>query len=626
MKFVSSPILKTSRRRWLLAAALVVSLEGCTKDEGDGDTDTDTDGAPQDTDAVDLPTDSGTGDTDTPTGPAADGEFVLRLPEGEPPELTLDLDREQVRALFGPVANDIRLLEIDTLPLVEGSLETVKAACGTDWKNDKSNPTYDCNLTTLGQTFRGSDGTWRSSPEFSLIRILTMTPANAEVQGTSVALLAGIADFLRLGGGFGQILADSIEIGRTQEFLGTDVLAQAYVEHVASSHPETGSDGSIAISLGDALDDLAPLAQRFGPRGGHPGLVDPNEPTYGRVFTDSFRMVATIRSNLRVLEGIDLDKGKDYISVIVDTTGPTFDDEVEFDFTDPARFRIDGIAANPTLDLRFVLQEDDTFVNACTGSQCTANTPSSPLGSGSIWARPKTTIEYVIADAGVRKYGSLSNQLCYLACLVEIRIGQSPDPAGFTRFGGLASLLAPPPQFTWELLNEIAQIRLHDAGTVDLAEGEADVAFDLRDIPVGITGAQAAEAVRPVLQEQSSLVSDFLLGDFRKNNGTVDVYWRATEDGRPTLFYIGRSDLAEGEFYRWATPGFFADAALTQPVGAAEIAGVTDTDHIKWQPPLGDGEVYVVDDKGAVYRLDTFLEDSSAARAPLVVEVRKVSP
>lgn len=630
MTSVSSQLLRVvpihTTVRWRMVwptGLLALALAACTPEDADGDTDTDTDAMAGETDGLDVPDPVDTEDDDQDVD-LPDAEYILRLPEGDPPELTLDLDRTEVRALFGPVAQDIELLTIDTLPLVQGALDTIKEACGTDWKNDKSEPSYDCALTALGQTFQGSDGTWRSSSEFNLIRILTMTPANAEVQGSSVALLAGIADFLRLGGGFGQILADSIGIDRTEEFLDTAPLAEAYVEHVASSHPETGSDGTITISLADALDDLAPLAERFGPNGGHPGLVDPSEPTFGRVFTDDFRMVATIASNLRVLEGIDLDRGKDYVSVIVDTTGPTFDDEVEFDFTDPARFRIEGIAANPTLDLRFVIQEDDAFVPACTGSNCVGNTPSTPLGSSSIWSRSRTTTEYVIADAGVRKYGNVTNQLCYLGCIVDIRIGQGNDPAGFVRFGGLASLLAPPPQYTWELLNEIAQIRLHDAGTVVLEEGQADVAFDLRDIPVGITGEEAAEAVRPVLQEQSSLMSDFLLGDFRKNNGNVDLYWRRTEDGRPTLFYIGRDDLPEGEIYRWATPGFFADPEVSEEVGSKEIEGISDTSHHKWQPPVGEATVYVVDDEATIFRIDTFLEDNSAARAPLVVEIREV--
>ncbi len=607
-----------------LSAGMVFSL-ACTP-QTDRPTDSDGTVHTDDSDpAVDLPGLPGPADTDAP--PPV--EYVLRLPEGSPPEITLDLDRAEVEALFGPVAGDITLLTIDLFPLVAAALDEVKAACGTDWRRDIPNPTYDCSLTALGQTFSGPDGTWRSSPEFTLIRILTMTPANGEVDGSSVSLLATISDTLGIGGGFGQILADSLQIPRTTEFLGTEPLARAVVAHVADTHPAGNGNGTLSITLQDALEDLATVGPRFGPVAGHPGLVDPAFPTAGAVFTDDFRMVASLTSNLRVVEGLDLGRGKDWLSVVVDTTGPTYDDEVEFDFDDPARFRVEGIAAAPTMDMRFVLQEDPVFVPACTntsGRDCRSNAPGAPVGTGFIWSRPTETIESVIAAAGRERYGALKTQRCYLGCLFDVRIGQDSDPPGFNRFSGLGALLAPPPQYVWEMLNEIAQLRLHDAGTVVLSEGDADVAFDLRDVPVGITGAEAAEAVRPVLQAQSGRVSDFLLGDFRKNNGRVDVYWQRTEDGRPTLFFIAPDDLADPRRYTWDTPGFFSDAALTNPVHRHTIAGVADTTHAKWQPNPGASHVHVRDDDGTTWRLDTWLEDASDPRAPLVVEVQRVVP
>lgn len=599
-----------------------VLLGGCEPAQGVVD--------PSDPSTADPVSPSTPSETDppAPSESSPDLELVLRLPEGVPPEITLDLDRSEVQALFGPVAEQITLLTLDTAPYVAAALDEVKAACGTDWRQDKRNPTYNCELTPLGRTFRGPDGRWQTSPEYSLVRILTMTPANAEVDGTSVALLSGVADFLRLGGGFNQILADTFDIPRTREILETASLAQAIVTQVAGPHPGTLPDGALTITLADALDDLRPLARRLGPTPHHPGLVEVDAGTFGRVFSDAFRMVAQVQSNLRILEGLDLQRGKDYIGVVVDPDGGDSPKEISFDFADPDRFRIEGIVDTPTLDMRFTVFEDPTFVPACTSNRnrdCRNNLPGQPISGSFVWGRPTHTTEYVIGSAGWTTYGSLRKRICFIGCLVEIGVGQGSDPAGFTRFGGLASLLAPDPQYVWELILEIAQVRLHQTPFGTIPEGEANVAFDLRDIPIGLTGPQAAEAVRPFLQEQASLVSHFLLGDFRKNNGRVDLFWRRTEDGNPTLFFIGREDLNPSDPYPWPRPGFFSDPDATQQIGRTQLSGVSDTTHLKWQPPPGVSHVYVVDRQGQIHRLDLFLGDPSDPRAPLVIEASRVA-
>lgn len=593
---------------------------------------------PTDDDATtdDVPTDdtgasdSGgdTGDTGTDLAGWGPGEeLTLRLTEVTPPTIRLDLDRDEVADLFGDRASEVVMLELDPLPMLRATLDRVKEACGTDWKRDTANPTFDCESTALGRSFStGADGTWRSGPEFQLVRILTMTPSNAIVDGTSLSTLAGIANFLGLGGGFGQILSDGLQIGRTEEFLDTEVLAIALKETLLASHPNMAPGGLIPFTLADALSDLRTFGPRFGPAGQHPGIVDPSVPTSGQVFGPDFRMVLEVRSNLRVLDGVDLSGGKDYLGLVVDETGPTFDDEVEFDFADPDAFFVEGLADDPRADLRLVMSEHPSFVPACRGVSpgldCRQNLPGSPRGAGTVWTTAPWTIEHVIARGGQVKYDGLRNRICYLTCFgVDLSIGQGNDPAGFARFDVALNIGNPPPdQYGWELITEVAQARMHDAG---LSEGETNVALTLEALPVGVTGAEAAEAVRPFLAEQGGILSSFLLGDFRKNSGPVDLFYRRTEDGQPTLFWVAPDDLSDDARRTYDMPGLYADPELTLKRSSTVVPGSDDTTHEKWRVPAGDSTVYAVDDEGRRYRLDVTAPDLGAATAEIAIVVRE---
>jgi hypothetical protein len=602
---------------------LVLALAACGVPADDAvDADTDVTGGDQQADS----------DTDDPfAGWGPPTEVSLRLTEVTPPELVLDLDRAAVAELFGDSAKDVVLLDLDPLPMLTATLDRIKEACGTDWKRDKANPTYDCTLTELGRTFHGKDGTWRSSPEFALIRILTMTPANAEVSGTSLATLADIADFLGLGGGFAQILSDGLALPRTEEFLDTAPVAAAMRDNLLASHPAVRPDGFIPFTLEDALTDLATLGPRLGPAFPHPGITDPTSPTHGVVLGPDFTMHAAVRSNLRVLDGVDLSGGKGYLGVIVDETGPSFDDEVEFDFDDPSRFWIRGLTDTPTVDLRFQVQEHDRYVPSCggvsRGRDCRTNLPGAPVGAGTVWTLDPWDLEWAIAAAGRIKYGGLRNEVCYLTCFsVDLAIGKDGDPAGFARFGVLLDIGSPPPaQYAWELIDEVAQVRVHDPGTGSvLPEGQADVAFTMTDVPVGITGRQAEDAVRPFLAAQRALISDYLLGDYRDDSDPVDLVYRRLDGGAPALVWVADGDT--GRPWTYANPGLFADPELTVKASSLVVPGSTDTTHEKWVVRPGDTTLYAVDDQGTRYRLDVVAPDLTDPKAEISVVVRREAP
>lgn len=527
--------------------------------------------------------------------------FTLRINDVPSAPLTLDMNRDEVNELLGPVARDIVLLELDPVPLLRNIMREVKTACGTEWQRDIQDPEYDCSGTALGRTFAAPA---LESPEFALIRVLTMTSSNVLVDGTSIGFLQQVADRFGIGGGFGQILADALQIERTTEIVPSNAIVASLRENLLVTHPNTTNGGRIRITLHDALNDLSTLSETLGPVPGHPGVIDPDSTPRGAVFGPDFRMQVIADSNIRVVDGIKAAGGVDNLNLLVDTIGPTFDDPLEFDFERPERFTITGLVPEPTVDMRFAIYEHDRFAPACTADEgCKTNTPEQPWGNASIWRLPPHSLEYITAYAALLTYGQLRGNQCYIACAAtEVSIGQNGDPAGWTVFG-IPFELGPESQYVWEFIAEVAQVALHGPNGRNFDEGDVDVKFTLSGVVAGITGAQAAEATRPFLQQQGSALAQFILGNFRERSGAVDFYYRRADDGTAMLYFVAQSDLAEGLGYGWQTPGFFADAALTQKVSATQIDGVTDTAHEKLSVEGGEQVVFMQDDAGRRFQV-----------------------
>ncbi|WP_106393720.1 hypothetical protein [Enhygromyxa salina] len=559
---------------------------------------------------------AGTGETGGETeGSEGEGEFgpetelTLRINDEAPPDLVLQMGRDEVAELFGEVASEIELLELDSTPLLTNTLNAIKYACGDDWELDSEDPNHDCSQTALGQSFGG--GNWQTSPEFSMVRILTMTPANSVVKGTSLESVQGLTDFLALfTGGFSELMAESLKIPVNEEFLDTESVVASLKVNLLATHPEISDEGKITVTLQDALEDMATMATRLGPVGDHPGVLVPDYPTHGEVFGPDFEMKVTAASNLRVLDGADLSAGKDFISVIADVTGPSYDDEAEFDFNDPDKFSMTGLASNPSLDLRFAISEHPGFVVSCTediSPACVNNAPDLPIGDSLVWTLDPWDLEYMVAYAGRLRYGGLESVVTKLFTDV-VEVGQDGNPGGWAVFNVPLGWLfgEPPAQYVWEMINEVAQHDLHHLdpdGPATFEEGAANVEFTLDDIPCGLTGEQAEAAVRPFLQAQASDIAGYLLGNYKQNSGPVDFYFRRAEDGAPYLFWVAPEDLLDGLDYGWDTPGFFADAALTTKLSATELPGVGDSSHEKLRIEPGETTVYAADDEGASYRI-----------------------
>lgn len=600
----------------LALCASFAPLPGCNGDDPGGGL-SQTGGATTGNITGDEPTGT-TGDA--PTGGEQDfgpeQEYSLRLNDTPVPPLKLSMNKAEVAELFGETAKEIQLIEVESKALLTNTLEEIKNACGTGWKQDDPDPKHNCALTELGQSFKGGDGTWKTSPEYSLVRILTMTPANSRVGGTSIAGMQGLADALGIGGGFAQILSEALGIERYEEFITTPELVLALQSNLLATHPALEGDGTrIPINLDDALKDLSTLTTKLGPAGDHPGVLAPGFQSFSEVLTPEFQMQVEANSNLRLLDGIDLSVGKDYMSTVVDVVGPDFDDELEFDFADPDKFKITGIAADPKVDMRFAVREANTFINSCAGdAACKQNLPENEaavkaMWPGSAWAIDKWLLESIIATGGRHKYKNRVFKKCYevlFSCALGAEVSIGPAPTGWAVFDVFLNLGNPPKdQYVWELINEVAQVALHTPPDGDIPEGQANVEFTLFGIPIGLTGPQIAESVRPYLQAQAGKISDKLLGDYKKNNGAVDFYYRRGTDGLPYLFFVTAADLADGtptDHYK--NPGFFSCPALTADckVSKLELDGAGDTTHEKVKLAAGDTILYLQDDLGAVYR------------------------
>jgi hypothetical protein len=570
-----------------------------------------------------------TGDPSTSTtGPDEFGPeqaYPLRLNEQVPAPLRLDMNRDEVAELFGDQASSIRLLSLDPSPLLSGTLEALRNACGTDWQLDNPDPNHDCTLTELGQSFGGGAIPWQLSPEYALVRLLTMTPANVDVTGTTTESLAALVDALAGVGEidpFSQVLADALGVERTQPLVSDASLVAALREHFVGSHPEVGPEHELEVTLADALADLAPLAERYGPMGDHPGIIA--DEVSGEIFGPDFKMVVSADSNLRIMDGVDASGGKGFVTVVDDQVGPTYEDALEFDFNDPERFSLEGLAEELRIDLRVRLSEYIGFVPSCVGDPpCQQNLPDTPVDDTSVWTLAHWALEYVVTSTALQDYSDRVYFAIYVGGLAQVHIGQEGAPPGWIHYEVAGGLGDPPgDQYLWEVVLEVAQVALHKTPFMDFAEGAANVAFTVRDISVGLTGDEATEAVKPYLQEQAGLLSELILGNYAENNDPVDFYFRRANDGGVYLFFVAAEDLPANVEYFYSQPGFFADAELSEKVSQVQVVGVRDDVHEKVALYTGETVLYFADDLGQTYRLRTVMPEEDDTEIEAFVAVR----
>ena len=589
--------------------------------------------------------------TSSGAGPDPDAPFYLRVNDGAPPPVVLDLDKQKALEVFGEdAARDILLLDVDSTPLLTNVLDAIQNACGTSWQADSATPGHDCALTALGQSFGPS---WQTTPEFAMVRLLSMTPANADVTGTSLEDFANLIEQnpQTFAFKFADVLAESLGIAKTAPFVPTPELVLALQRQLLGTHPEIANlEGTMHVTMYDALKDMTPLAEKLGPVGAapwdgpgeHPGVLVPDDATFtttSDALLSNFKMRVVADSNLRWVSGIDLSTGAG------DMYLREGDAVLTFDFNDPQKLQITGINDNPTVDMRFQLRELTGVVPSCTDvPACKSNYPppmGNPVGSGTVWTQEPWLLEPIVGGAALFTYGTRVFSKCYLTlnpnCLVGVDIGTGGNPPGWTVFtNSVGGVSVPPPQFLWELLTEVAQVAVHDPtgdGMPDIPEGQAQPIFQLHGVPIGLTGEELIAQLRPTLQGQSAQISSYILGRYWKNNDGLDFYYRRGEPGGvPYLYFVGETDQRPDpsnpdvlRAYSYDKPGFFTSPDLSEASRVSQkiIDNVDDASHEKYRLSTGETTLYMQDDARDIYEVRFFVPEG-ADPVEIVARVKRL--
>lgn len=552
--------------------------------------------------------------------------YFLRIDDELPPEVVLEMDKDKALQIFGEAAaKDLVLIEVDSTQMLVNALTAIQSACGKTWENFNEDPKHNCTLTELGKSF-GPD--WKTTPEFALVRMLTMTPANAVVKGTSLEPMANtLANINDPELKFSKVLADTLGIAQNQPFISIDVLVAALKKTLLVSHPKVENDeGILSITLWDAVNDMQPLSDYYGPDGDHPGILYPDSDgfsTLSNALTDRFKMKVIAESNLRWVDGIDLGVGGGDMFVT------DADSILSFDFLDPEKLVIQGVfgqektlcdedgdncvdnpdyGKQPTIDMRFRIGEHAPAVVPCTDAPtCYDNYPEgwtdvegNPLGVGAVgdntvWHLSPWLLEYIVGYSALLAYGydpPLEYDKCLISydmatCAAGIWIGEpsgeeylppmnypfDPGPVGWSIFKAF-DVPTPTPQYLWELLGEVAEVAIHDTDgdkIADIEPGKANPLFTLFGVGIGLTAEDMIAQIRPKMQEQADEVANVILGKYWKNNKKLDFYYRRpAEGGAPYLYFVAESDLRPSDDdpgvlaeYTYAKPGFFSCREMT---------------------------------------------------------------
>jgi hypothetical protein len=604
--------------------------------------------------------------------------YFLRIDDTPPPPVVLEMDKAKALEIFGDkAAKEIKLIDVDSTTLLTEVLSRIQSSCGDAWDDYVDTPDnqlpvspgHNCALTELGKTYGAN---WKTSPQYAMVRLLTMTPRNAVVAGTELAEFEALfkQNENNFGGySFSDVLAASLfcegtpaeatactqklkstnldknheKALHTKPFIAVDVLRETLKTTLLGSHPNIGNDqGLLPVTLYDALKDMQPLSEKLGPTGDHPGLLVPDDQdftTYSDALTPAFKMIATAESNLRRVDGIDASVGAGEMFL---STSPA---PLAFDFMDAQKVVFEGIAALPTVDMRMAITELGELVPSCEDGlgACQDNLPTTdPLPDALktfVWGRPLWALERIVGAAAHAVFSERVYKQCLVVlnpdCLAEVSIGSDGNPKGWSVFKtDFMSVDVPPPQYLWEMLLGVAQVAIHDPtgdGKADIEEGKALPVFALKKVPIGLTAEQMLAQIRPTLQGQADKIADVILGNFWTKNGRLDFYYRRASDGGPPyLFFVGPNDKRPDEndpkqlaAYTYKTPGFYSDAAMTQKVSQTDIAGIPDTEHEKYQLPEGASTLYMRDDSDFVYQLD-FSVPPGADPVEIVVRVTKL--
>ena len=442
----------------------------------------------------------------------------------------------------------------------------------------------------------------------NLQRLLDMNANNIDLAGTSLESLVAVSRAIGIAPQ--DAVADLFQMPlASTPVIPLDLAAEVLLRDLVGTHPfaqtRLGADGvqvpvnpgSIPITLGDVVDNFVGLTARFGPAllpdgRMHPGFI---EAARGFAVVDErFALTVKVDGNGLPYKGVDLSLGE---VASVSSIGRQI--ETLFPLDDPDWLQVEGLVDVPVISsVTFTLREHPTFLPG--GNDRLPR----PLGNSPVWGVEPWLFEPMIAQMAVRfaerlqadcvRYTLGVGTEVYTACL---------DDEGWLSFETFNDVGAPPPPaYIWDMMLEMAQVRLHDGG---LVEGQADASLTVTDLPLGVTADALVASIRANVAANPAALRELAEATNPMTRGAADLFYQRDEaTGVDWLRFVEPGDLPRGPDgarvrpYAYAAPGFFRDPALTI---RAEGSGESDALSIRVAP----GETYfVADDLGGVYALE----------------------
>lgn len=432
-------------------------------------------------------------------------------------EVELRLDRHAIGRLLTPEDQEsIVLAYLDLGPLVQNALAALEDP--EAWGIDTSE--------------------WRA--EHNLAGLLVMSPDSADLSGTALAPVMDLSG--QLGLPPPRILSEMLALAPSERFLGSEIVTDVMLDLLIRSHPNFPAhpDGLLAVTLGDGLADLAPLYDKYGPSGEHPGFLA--EPPEAELFTPAFAMIVRGTGNVVVQPGFR--PGEGFASHVV--APPAGEAILQLDFEDPETFRIVGLHPQPRAALTLEVPESDQYFEV-PAPPADGSTPDAP-GLSAVWDAPQWTLEHIVAEASRRAFGprwpdGYAN--AYALGAIDPAASLSWDD-GWVVVDVVADLGPPPaPAYIWDLILDVAQQRLHDGG---IAEGDANVRLALPLLPIGLDAEALIDTMRPALEAQKAALVALMVGDAAALPSRATVWLdgdRLVVDPAASPLYPSRQALAE---------------------------------------------------------------------------------
>ncbi len=518
------------------------------------------------------------------------------------------LDLETIKKFPRNILDNTWLLDLDAEPLVYNALSVLK-----DTPSDE--------VYAL------------PGPAHNMWKLLTMTPDNIVLDGTSLAPLIGVGKAIGLPPSL--ILSDLMGIAANEPAISTELATRAVLNNVVATHPnaqlrrgvitQANPEGlypvtkdSIPVYLADVVEDFNSLPVTFGPVGpdpeqpnkaGHPGFITATSGL--KAALDNFGMTVTVDLNASPYKGIDLTT-----TVIGSVNSTASQIETVFDTSNPNWLVLEGLATTLVIpELTMKIYENPAFLAGGT------NKEPAMQGDSPVWDLPPWEFERLIMDLARLRAEEIPDHCTIYGPQGEVdepleAVNVCLDTESWTEItvdkSVEGSVTPPTPSYFWDILIEIAQVRLHDGG---IAEGDADIELVLHDVDVGVTTEDLVAAIKENLGADPAALTDIAESLNDNAKGDPDFYYYQPGFSNPEsiqgdyLYFVTHVDIRTDDYNMsvrpysgYQHPGFFADEALTIKVSDTQIID-GDSTHEKIKINAGD-TLYIEDDEGRRFRLD----------------------